>query len=44
MAMLRDIREDLHLLGVEQDVFSSERALIESGAVDASIEWFHSQG
>ena len=43
-AMLRDIREDLHLLGVEQDVFSSERALIESGAVDASIEWFHSQG
>ena len=43
-AMMRDIREDLHLLGVEQDVFSSERALIESGAVDASIEWFHSQG
>ena len=43
-AMLQDIREDLHLLGVEQDVFSSERALIESGAVDASIEWFHSQG
>jgi arginyl-tRNA synthetase len=43
-AMLRDIREDLHLLGVEQNVFSSERALIESGAVDASIEWFHLQG
>ena len=43
-AMMQDIREDLHLLGVEQDVFSSERALIESGAVDASIEWLHSQG
>ena len=43
-AMMQDVREDLHLLGVEQDVFSSERGLIESGAVDASIEWFHSQG
>ena len=42
--MMRDIREDLHLLGVEQDVFSSERALIDSGAVDASIEWLQSQG
>ena len=34
-AMMQEIREDLHLLGVDQDVFSSERALIDSGAVDA---------
>jgi arginyl-tRNA synthetase len=43
-AMLQEIREDLHQLGVKQDVFSSERALIESGAVDAAIDWLHSQG
>ena len=34
-AMMQEIREDLLLLGVDQDVFSSERALIDSGAVDA---------
>src|SRR5580704_2386915 len=43
-AMLQEIREDLHLLGVDQDVFSSERAMIESGAVDASIEWLEERG
>ncbi len=43
-AMLQEIREDLRLLGVEQEVFGSERALIESGAVDASIEWLRTQG
>ncbi|HEY2619214.1 MAG TPA: arginine--tRNA ligase [Acetobacteraceae bacterium] len=42
-AMMQEIRDDLHLLGVEQDVFSSERALIDSGAVDASIEWLQTQ-
>ena len=42
-AMLQEIRDDLHLLGVDQDVFSSERALIDSGAVDASIEWLQTQ-
>jgi len=35
--MLVSIREDLAALGVSHDVFSSERALLESGAVDASI-------
>jgi arginyl-tRNA synthetase len=40
---MQDIHEDLHLLGVDQDVFSSERALIENGAVNAVIEWLHSQ-
>ncbi len=43
-AMMRDMREDLHLLGVDQEVFASERAIVESGAVDASIEWLQSQG
>jgi arginyl-tRNA synthetase len=42
-AMMQEIRDDLHLLGVEQEVFSSERALIDSGAVDASIEWLQTQ-
>jgi arginyl-tRNA synthetase len=42
-AMMQDIREDLHLLGVDQDLFSSERAMIDSGAVDAWIEWLQSQ-
>ena len=35
---MQEIREDLHLLGVQQDVFSSERALIACGAVDAAID------
>ena len=29
--MMAEIREDLELLGVRQDVFSSERALVASG-------------
>src|SRR6202042_2377204 len=32
------------LLGVDQHIFSSERALIASGAVDASIEWLQTKG
>jgi arginyl-tRNA synthetase len=43
-AMMQEIRADLHLLGVDQDVYSSERAMIDSGAVDAAIEWLQSQG
>jgi arginyl-tRNA synthetase len=43
-AMMQEIREDLQQLGVQQDVFSSERALIESGAVDTAIDWLNSQG
>jgi arginyl-tRNA synthetase len=43
-AMMQEIRDDLHLLGVDQDVFSSERAMIETGAVDASIEWLLERG
>jgi arginyl-tRNA synthetase len=36
--MLESIREDLAALGVVQDVFSSERAVLGSGAVDRTIE------
>jgi arginyl-tRNA synthetase len=42
--MLDGIREDLALLGVVQDVFSSERALLESGAPDAAIEVLRGKG
>jgi arginyl-tRNA synthetase len=43
-AMMREVREDLLRLGVDQEIFSSERAIIESGAVDASVEWLHTKG
>jgi len=33
-AMMHDIRDDLAMLGVRQDVFSSERVLVASGAAD----------
>ncbi|MDR3535046.1 MAG: arginine--tRNA ligase [Acetobacteraceae bacterium] len=43
-AMMAEVRADLRQLGVEQDVFSSERALAETGAVDAAIDWLGQQG
>lgn len=43
-AMMAEIREDLRLLGVDQDVFSSERALVASGAADAMIERLRQDG
>ncbi len=36
--MLVGIREDLALLGVVQDVFTSERSLLENGAVETAID------
>jgi arginyl-tRNA synthetase len=42
--MMAGIREDLALLGVHQDVFSSERALLESGAVDRAIAALDAKG
>ncbi|HJS84405.1 MAG TPA: arginine--tRNA ligase [Acetobacteraceae bacterium] len=42
--MMREIRADLALLGVHQDVFSSERALVESGAADAVIAQLAADG
>jgi arginyl-tRNA synthetase len=43
-AMMQEIRDDLRLLGVEHDVLSSERAMIDGGAVNAAIEWLQTQG
>ncbi len=43
-AMLRGIRQDLDLLGVTQEVFSSERALVEAGAADATIARMQAAG
>ncbi len=42
--MMRGVREDLELLGVRQDVFSSERALVASGAVDTVIDKLNADG
>ena len=42
--MMASIREDLALLGVTQEVFSSERALVEAGAADATIETLRARG
>ncbi len=38
------IKQDLALLGIEMDVFSSERALVEAGAVDAALARLTDQG
>jgi arginyl-tRNA synthetase len=43
-AMMREVRTDLGRLGVAQDVFSSERALAGSGAVDRAIDGLAEQG
>jgi arginyl-tRNA synthetase len=43
-AMLQEIREDLDALGVTQEVFSSERALVASGAADSVIDRLAAQG
>jgi arginyl-tRNA synthetase len=43
-AMMRAVREDLAALGVAQDVFTSERALVETGAADALIERLRGDG
>ncbi len=43
-AMMASIREDLAALGVVPDVFSSERALVGSGAPDRTIERLAAQG
>jgi arginyl-tRNA synthetase len=43
-AMMASIRTDLAALGVVPDVFTSERALVETGAVDRAIEQLASQG
>ena len=42
--MMTEIRNDLRLLGVQQDIYSSERNLVASGATDAIIEKLHADG
>jgi arginyl-tRNA synthetase len=41
---MTEIRDDLAVLGVHQEKFSSERALIAAGAVDATIEKLRADG
>ena len=43
-AMMEMIRDDLSLLGVVPDVFTSERLLLESGAPDKQIERLRADG
>ena len=42
--MMTEIRADLALLGLRQEVFSSERALLENGAVDRAIATLDAKG
>ena len=42
--MMAQVRADLKLLGVEPDVFSSERALMESGVVNQVIDRLEADG
>jgi arginyl-tRNA synthetase len=43
-AMMALIRADLALLGIEHDVFASERAIVESGAVDHALQTLDAAG
>ncbi len=43
-AMMVMIKEDLALLGVHHDLFSSERALADSGAIDRALETLGAAG
>lgn len=42
--MMGLIRADLHALGVDQDVFTSERALVEAGAVEQAVAVLRERG
>jgi arginyl-tRNA synthetase len=42
--MMTEVRTDLGRLGVQQDVFTSERSLAQSGAVDTAIDWLDQRG
>jgi arginyl-tRNA synthetase len=43
-AMMTTIREDLAALGIRMDVFSSERRLVEAGAVDRALKTLDDRG
>lgn len=42
--MMDTIRDDLKLMGVHHHVFSSERALVDAGSVDAALKALEDQG
>jgi arginyl-tRNA synthetase len=42
--MMAEVREDLRRLGVQQDVFVSERGLVASGSADAIIDHLRADG
>ena len=42
--MMDLVREDLHALGVDQDIFTSERALVEAGAVEQAVAVLRERG
>ncbi|MDR0662267.1 MAG: arginine--tRNA ligase [Holosporales bacterium] len=42
--MLRLIKEDMAALGVQHDLFSSERALVSSGRIEAAIAFLKNKG
>jgi arginyl-tRNA synthetase len=42
--MMQEIRNDLKVLGVEMDVYSSEKALYGTGEIEAAIDTLRSQG
>jgi len=43
-AMMDLIRDDLAAVGIKQEVFSSERAMVESGAIERCLERLEGQG
>lgn len=43
-AMMALIREDLQALGVKHDVFTSERGLVETGKVQAALDYLNERG
>jgi len=43
-ALMAGIREDLAALGIRMDVFSSERQLVEAGAVDRALKTLEDRG
>lgn len=43
-AMMDMIRDDLAALGVQQDVFTSERGLVDAGKVDTAIQGLEKEG
>jgi arginyl-tRNA synthetase len=43
-AMMERVKSDLDLVGIHQDVFSSERALVEAGGVDQVVDFLTERG